>query len=343
MLLGTTPTLVPTLDSATLVSKSSDTNQKNQKGKVTCEHCKKIGHTCDTCWDIHGKSTDWKPRKGKTRGYQASHDVPLDKIDSTLSAPKIDKEQLGATDHMTSDSKLFSTYVPNAGNETVTTANGSLSIAGTGFLIGEDDWSAKVNNGLHYLDESTLIAYFAERLISKETLLRNGVKQRMFGYQIVIVFPYHRQGDLVSCKYRDMNKKFWQEADTEKIFYGLDDIEGQSDIIIVEGEMDKLAMEEAGFRNCVSVPDGAPAMVSSKGLPPKEKDNKYLYLWNCKDYIKGASRIILATDGDLPGQALAEELARRIGKERSHFLPRLSFLPRQLLSIQMFSGPHECL
>ncbi|XP_028768482.1 twinkle homolog protein, chloroplastic/mitochondrial [Neltuma alba] len=161
-----------------------------------------------------------------------------------------------------------------------------------------------------------LIAYFAERLISKETLLRNGVRQRMFSDQIVIAFPYLRQGDLVSCKYRDINKKFWQEADTEKIFYGLDDIEGQSDIIIVEGEMDKLAMEEAGFRNCVSVPDGAPATVSSKELPPEEKDIKYQYLWNCKDYIKGASRIILATDGDLPGQALAEELARRIGKER---------------------------
>ncbi|XP_054801260.1 twinkle homolog protein, chloroplastic/mitochondrial isoform X2 [Prosopis cineraria] len=161
-----------------------------------------------------------------------------------------------------------------------------------------------------------LIAYFAERLISKETLLRNGVKQRMYTDQIVIAFPYYRRGDLVSCKYRDINKKFWQEADTEKIFYGLDDIEGQSDIIIVEGEMDKLAMEEAGFRNCVSVPDGAPAMVSSKELPPEEKDIKYQYLWNCKDYIKGASRIILATDGDLPGQALAEELARRIGKER---------------------------
>ncbi|KAJ0083192.1 hypothetical protein Patl1_11533 [Pistacia atlantica] len=29
-----------------------------------------------------------------------------------------------------------------------------------------------------------------------------------------------------------------------------------------------------------------------------------------------ASCIILATDGDLPGQALAEELARRLGKER---------------------------
>lgn len=34
--------------------------------------------------------------------------------------------------------------------------------------------------------------------------------------------------------------------------------------------MDKLAMEEAGFRNCVSVPDGAPASVSKKDLPPQE-------------------------------------------------------------------------
>ncbi|CAH1433890.1 unnamed protein product [Lactuca virosa] len=68
--------------------------------------------------------------------------------------------------------------------------------------------------------------------------------------------------ELVSCKYRYISKKFWQESDTEKILYGLDDIEGASDIIIVEGEMDKLAMEEAGFRNCVSVPDGAPPKVN---------------------------------------------------------------------------------
>ncbi|KAM7254907.1 hypothetical protein ACFE04_020148 [Oxalis oulophora] len=64
-----------------------------------------------------------------------------------------------------------------------------------------------------------------------------------------------------------------KEKDTDKIFYGLDDIEGGNEIIIVEGEMDKLSMEEA-------------------------------------------SRIILAIDGDAAGQALAEELARRLGKER---------------------------
>ncbi|KAL6991924.1 DNA helicase, partial [Sarracenia purpurea var. burkii] len=166
-----------------------------------------------------------------------------------------------------------------------------------------------------------LLAYFAERMISRETLQRNSVMQRRYYHQvhnknIVIAFPYRRNGVLVSCKYRDIKKKFWQEIDTEKIFYGLDDIKDASDIIIVEGEMDKLAMEEAGFRNCVSVPDGAPPVVSNKELPSKEQDTKYQYLWNCREYVEKASRIILATDGDTPGQALAEELARRLGRER---------------------------
>lgn len=40
----------------------------------------------------------------------------------------------------------------------------------------------------------------------------------------------------------------------EKVFYGLDDIANSKTVIIVEGEMDKLAMEEAGYLNCVSVP-----------------------------------------------------------------------------------------
>ncbi|KAH9627398.1 hypothetical protein KSS87_001237, partial [Heliosperma pusillum] len=45
-------------------------------------------------------------------------------------------------------------------------------------------------------------------------------------------------------------------------------------------------------------------------------DIKYQYLWTCKEYFRKASRIILATDGDQPGQALAEELSRRLGRER---------------------------
>ncbi|AQK81536.1 Twinkle homolog protein chloroplastic/mitochondrial [Zea mays] len=160
-----------------------------------------------------------------------------------------------------------------------------------------------------------LVEYFATRMISAETLRRNKVMQRNWNNKISIAFTYRRDGALVGCKYRAVDKTFSQEANTEKIFYGLDDIKRAHDVIIVEGEIDKLSMDEAGYRNCVSVPDGAPPKVSSK-IPDQEQDKKYSYLWNCKDYLDSASRIILATDNDRPGQALAEELARRLGKER---------------------------
>ncbi|KAJ3679518.1 hypothetical protein LUZ60_017529 [Juncus effusus] len=165
-----------------------------------------------------------------------------------------------------------------------------------------------------------LINYFRERGISRETLKRNRVMQKLTRtgkyWLPIIAFTYRRDGVLVNCKYRKLPKDFWQVAGTEKTLYGLDDIKGESDIIIVEGEIDKLSMEEAGFRNCVSVPNGAPQKISNKDLPNKQADRRFQYVWNCIDYLKSASRIILATDADGPGQALAEELARRLGKEK---------------------------
>ncbi|TVU08521.1 hypothetical protein EJB05_41926 [Eragrostis curvula] len=188
-----------------------------------------------------------------------------------------------------------------------------------------------------------LVAYFSERMISAETLRRNKVMQRNWNNKIAIAFTYRRDGVLVGCKYREVSKKFSQEANTEKILYGLDDIKRAQDVIIVEGEIDKLSMEEAGFRNCVSVPDGAPPRVSNK-LPDKEQDKKYQYLWNCKEYLDSASRIILATDADGPGQALAEELARRLGKERCWRVvwPKRngSDICKDANEVLMFLGPH---
>ncbi|KAL6332314.1 hypothetical protein AAG906_004878 [Vitis piasezkii] len=177
-----------------------------------------------------------------------------------------------------------------------------------------NNWMTVDSLGLEPLGDK-LIAYFGERMISEKTLYRNAVMQ-LSGNQSVIAFTYRQNGLLVGCKYRSMGKRFWQEKGTEKILYGLDDIQEANEIIIVEGELDKLSVEEAGFCNCVSVPGGAPQKVSAKELPSLDKDTAYHYLWNCKEYLDKASRIILATDGDSPGQALAEELARRLGKER---------------------------
>ena len=66
----------------------------------------------------------------------------------------------------------------------------------------------------------------------------------------------------------------------------------------------------------VSVPDGAPRDVREGELPDPKADTKFAYLWNCRAVLDSARRILLATDSDGPGQALAEELARRLGKER---------------------------
>jgi twinkle protein len=160
-----------------------------------------------------------------------------------------------------------------------------------------------------------LIAYFGARMISEETLQRNLVLQKSGDQNQVIAFTFRQNGMLVGCKYRTLEKKYWQEKGTKLWLYGVDDIQNADEIIIVEGEIDKLSMAEAGVHNCVSVPCGAPQKVS-KVLPPKEKDTACPYIWNCIQYLDKVSRIILATDSDGPGEALAEELACRLGKER---------------------------
>ena len=93
-----------------------------------------------------------------------------------------------------------------------------------------------------------------------------------------------------------------QTPGTERILYGLDDVKSSAEIIIVEGEMDKLALDEAGLQNVISVPDGAPRAVKEGDLPPPEADTKFQYLWNCRAVLDQAVRIVLATDSDAPGQ-----------------------------------------
>lgn len=167
-----------------------------------------------------------------------------------------------------------------------------------------------------------MVEFFAARGISEETLKRNGVSSELVydpylkKENRVIAFPYYRDGVLVNVKYRTLDKRFWQVKGAEKVLYGLDDIAGQPEVVIVEGEMDKLALEEAGMRNVVSVPDGAPARVKEGSLPPASEDTKYSYLWNCRAWLDQAVRVVIATDNDAPGDALAEELARRLGRER---------------------------
>ena len=92
--------------------------------------------------------------------------------------------------------------------------------------------------------------------------------------------------------------------------------QSQDTLIIVEGELDALSLREAGFHNVLSVPDGAPARVKDKPVPPAAADTKFSYVHRCWPMLERAKKVIIATDNDAAGFALAEELARRIGREK---------------------------
>jgi len=131
-----------------------------------------------------------------------------------------------------------------------------------------------------------------------------------------IGFPYFRNGSLVGIKYRSFPEKdFTQESGGAHDFFGLDNIVPNKAIIIVEGEIDALTLHEAGIENVLSVPGGAPVKVAD-GKVAASEDKKFAFVWNAREVLEKAPYVVLATDQDIPGQALAEELARRIGKEK---------------------------
>jgi twinkle protein len=119
-----------------------------------------------------------------------------------------------------------------------------------------------------------------------------------------IKFNYFIGGDLINIKYRDGRKNFKLFKGAEKVFYNIDSTVGYDSCVIVEGEMDVLALHEAGITNAISVPNGATL-----------NTNNLDYLDNCIDYFDDKEKVILAVDSDEAGQALQAELIRRLGSE----------------------------
>ena len=119
-----------------------------------------------------------------------------------------------------------------------------------------------------------------------------------------IQFNYIMGDQLINVKYRDGRKNFKLYKGAEKVFYNINSIIGYKECVITEGEMDVLALHEAGIKNAISVPNGA--TLNSNNLD---------YLDNCIDYFEDKEKIILAVDNDEPGQALQQELIRRLGAE----------------------------
>jgi twinkle protein len=154
-----------------------------------------------------------------------------------------------------------------------------------------------------------VITYFEKRGIDYDVLMRNKISYNRASNEIM--FPYFYNGEILNNKYRKFGEKRWrQETNARKSFYGTDDIIGETDIYIVEGEMDKLSFEMAGYLNVISVPDGAP-MPEAKNV-----EGKFAFIEDWMPIFEFAERVIIAVDTDAPGQRLKQELIDRIGDDK---------------------------
>lgn len=160
----------------------------------------------------------------------------------------------------------------------------------------------------------TGIDWFTKRGITPEVWTRNKIYSAKVWLpqtqkeESCVNFPYYRDGELVNIKHRDGKKNFTQEKDAEQILFGYDDIE-DSCLVWVEGEMDKLSAEVAGFKSCVSVPAGAP------GEKDRTDGKKFQFFDSAKERLDKVKLHVIAVDNDGPGFRLQQELIRRLGAE----------------------------
>lgn len=162
-----------------------------------------------------------------------------------------------------------------------------------------------------------------KRGISEEVLNRNRVTTGVTWCATCeeekqqILFPYYRAGEHINTKHRCGLKHFRMEKNAERIMYGYDDVvlpngAMPEQVIVVEGEMDKLAMEMAGFTSVLSVPDGAPAAGS------KNYDSKFKFLDDDglqRVFGGGCKDVVIAVDADAAGERLQQEFIRRFMPE----------------------------
>jgi len=192
----------------------------------------------------------------------------------------------------------------------------------------EEKWMASVDhtpstNGSGSINSIPLddaqFEYLESRGISRETATACGVVSgtvwiRARGEEVrCIGFPYANSDGTTAIKWRDGAKNFSQSGAAQSL-WRIDDFNG-GDLVICEGELDSLSFQEASIFS-TSVPNGAPVGEVKNG-----GSKKFSYLWDAKERIEKADRIILATDRDGPGNALAEEIARRVGKARCWRVP----------------------
>ena len=155
------------------------------------------------------------------------------------------------------------------------------------------------------------VAYLESRGISQEVAEKYEITVQQ-DHDNVLVFPfYDEKGIMQFVKYRktdfdksrDKNKE-WCEANCKPILFGMKQCNGKFDrLVVVEGQLDQLAVATAGIENAVSVPTG------SKG---------FTWIPYCWNWVSRFREIIVFGDYENGTISLLEDLQKRFKNKIKH-------------------------
>lgn len=145
------------------------------------------------------------------------------------------------------------------------------------------------------------IDYMAKRKITKETLDYWKVKQYYWNNQDVYTFQYFDdKNDLIYVSFRGLGKgaiKGGCLKNTKSILWGMWHIDKSKPLVITEGQPDAMAVWQSGYKNVVSVPNGA---------------ENLSWIEHCWEWLQDVDEIIVFADNDSPGLKMAENIKRKL-------------------------------
>ena len=146
-----------------------------------------------------------------------------------------------------------------------------------------------------------IVNYFKLRGISEEILKTNKITEHNGN----IVFNYYWKDQLEFIKYKIPRKpkkgeiKSWRESDTKPILYGMDFCKFDEPLLIIEGEPDKLVLNECGLWNVVSIPSGT---------------QEFEWVNLCWDWLERFKEIIIWGDNDDAGNKWVQQMINKLSQ-----------------------------
>jgi twinkle protein len=172
--------------------------------------------------------------------------------------------------------------------------------------------------------------YWESRGIDMKIPKRHGVYEFSMAKKPILGFPTYIGHTLVDSKFLDIrwqpgqdSSKWWnipKKFGSRTLPWGLEDLNFIPDepkiVIWTEGHVDRMTWEQAGYKNILSVPSGAP----SPDAKNFEHEFDYINDKYTQSKIAEVDLHIFSTDGDVPGMKLKNQLALILGKEKCKYI-----------------------